>query len=189
MSAIIDKSYTVVEETHREMVRQSPPPNPGARRDRRSKIHSPEIRSKTLALIAIGEELAKMLSKKALPALGIDGAKAQSTQGRPSAKNGELEHAAAILHPDNGRARRKGAGKASVIYVIEEASGQGTRSTIPSPQGRGVRAPPFRRMRCRSTMRRAPTRSWWGRDHRSGRPLARVGGLTVAEIKGEDGLR
>jgi hypothetical protein len=48
-------------------------------------------------LIAIGEELGDLLSKKAVAALGIDGAKAHS-YGKAAAvgENGELEHAAAI---------------------------------------------------------------------------------------------
>ncbi len=51
-------------------------------------------------LIGIGEGLDDLLSKRAVAALGIDGTKAQS-YGKAAAvgENGELEHAAAILHP------------------------------------------------------------------------------------------
>ncbi|RZL51403.1 MAG: amino acid synthesis family protein, partial [Variovorax sp.] len=54
-------------------------------------------------LIAIGEELGALLGQKAVAALGIAPADAQS-YGKAAivGENGELEHAAAILHPKLG---------------------------------------------------------------------------------------
>ena len=48
-----------------------------------------------------------MLATKAVAALGIEGSKAQS-YGKAAAvgENGELEHAAAILHPKMGAVRK-----------------------------------------------------------------------------------
>ncbi|RYY98276.1 MAG: amino acid synthesis family protein, partial [Comamonadaceae bacterium] len=54
-------------------------------------------------LIAIGEELGALLGRKAVAALGIEPGQAQS-YGKAAivGEGGELEHAAAILHPKLG---------------------------------------------------------------------------------------
>ena len=51
----------------------------------------------------IGAELGDLLTKRCLAALGIEGAKAESF-GKAAivGENGELEHAAALLHPKMG---------------------------------------------------------------------------------------
>src|SRR5258708_30491584 len=84
-------------------------------------------------LIAIGEELGELLSKKAVAALGIDGAKAQS-YGKAAAvgENGELEHAAAILHPKLGAPLRKVLGKgAALIPSAKKRGGPGVTLDVP----------------------------------------------------------
>src|SRR5260370_289973 len=84
-------------------------------------------------LIAIGEELGALLAKKAVAALGIDAAKAQS-YGKAAGvgENGELEHAAAILHPKMGAPVRKVLGKgAALIPSSKKRSGPGTTLHIP----------------------------------------------------------
>ena len=109
MSAIIRKIVTVVEETHLEMGQKVAPPT--RRAAAIAVIENPfagRYVEDLSPLIAIGEELGELLSKKAVAALGIDGAKAQS-YGKAAAvgENGELEHAAAILHPKMGAPVRK----------------------------------------------------------------------------------
>ena len=59
-------------------------------------------------LIDIGEELGELLARKAVEALGIAGDKAES-YGKAAAvgEDGELEHAAALLHPKMGTPVRR----------------------------------------------------------------------------------
>jgi len=144
-------------------------------------------------LIAIGEELGELLSKKAVAALGIDGAKAHS-YGKAAAvgENGELEHAAAILHPKMGAAVRKVLSKgAALIPSSKKRSGPGTTLDIPlgHKDAAFVRSH-FDGMEVQiNDAPRANEIMVAVAVTDSGRPLPRVGGLTVAEIKGEDGLR
>ena len=79
MSAIIRKIVTVVEETHLEMGKAVAPPT--RRAAAIAVIENPfagRYVEDLSPLIAIGEELGELLSKRAVAALGIDGAKAQS---------------------------------------------------------------------------------------------------------------
>ena len=149
MSAIIRKIVTVVEETHLEMGQKVAPPT--RRAAAIAVIENPfagRYVEDLSPLIAIGEELGELLSKKAVAALGIDGAKAHS-YGKAAAvgENGELEHAAAILHPKMGAPVRKVLSKgAALIPSSKKRSGPGHHAGYSArPQGRGVRAQPFRR--------------------------------------------
>src|SRR5882757_3817592 len=104
MSAIIRKIVTVVEETMREAGLSIAPPT--RRAAAIAVIENPcagRYVEDLTPLIAIGEELGALLAARAVAALGIDGAKAQS-YGKAAAvgETGELEHAAAILHPKMG---------------------------------------------------------------------------------------
>ncbi|WP_038970965.1 amino acid synthesis family protein, partial [Bradyrhizobium genomosp. III] len=134
MSAIIRKIVTVVEETQMEMGRQVSPPT--RRAAAIAVIENPfagQYVEDLSPLIAIGEELGELLSKRAVAALGIDGAKAQS-YGKAAAvgENGELEHAAAILHPKMGAPVRKVLSKgAALIPSSKKRSGPGTTLDIP----------------------------------------------------------
>ena len=79
MSAIIRKIVTVVEETHLEMGQAITPPT--RRAAAIAVIENPfagRYVEDLSPLIAIGEELGELLSKRAVAALGIDGASAQS---------------------------------------------------------------------------------------------------------------
>ena len=101
MSAVIRKIVTVVEETLMEMGRNVTPPT--RRAAAIAVIENPfagQYVEDLAPLVAIGEELGELLAKRAVAALGIEGSKAQS-YGKAAAvgENGELEHAAAILHP------------------------------------------------------------------------------------------
>jgi len=62
-------------------------------------------------LMIIGEELGELLAERAVGALGIPAEKAES-YGKAAAvgENGELEHAAAILHPKLGASGPQGSG-------------------------------------------------------------------------------
>ena len=75
MSAIIRKIVTVVEETHLEMGQKVSPPT---RRAAAIAVIENPFAGKYVEdlspLIAIGEELGELLSKRAVAALGIDGA-------------------------------------------------------------------------------------------------------------------
>src|SRR5882757_7864083 len=123
MSAIIRKIVTVVEETRLEMGQAVTPPT-----RRAAAIENPfagKYVEDLSPLIAIGEELGELLSKKAVAALGIDGTKVQS-YGKAAAvgENGELEHAAAILHPKMGAPVRKVLSKgAALIPSSKKRSG------------------------------------------------------------------
>src|SRR4029450_4491086 len=142
MSAIIRKIVTVVEETHLEMGQKVAPPT--RRAAAIAVIENPfagRYVEDLSPLIEIGEELGDLLSKRAVAALGIDGARAHS-YGKAAAvgENGELEHAAAILHPKMGAPGRRVLSKGAAL--------------IPSS------APISTAWKCRSTTRRAPTKSW-----------------------------
>ena len=145
------------------------------------------------ALIAIGEELGALLGQKAVAALGIAPADAQS-YGKAAivGENGELEHAAAILHPKLGAPLRAAVEKGAAL--VPSAKKRGTLGTaIDVPLGHKDAAfvrSHFDAMEVRvSDAPRANEIVVAVAVTDSGRPLPRVGGLRHDEIKGEDGLR
>ncbi len=101
MKAKIRKIATFVEETHTEMGRPVSPPTRKAAAV--AVIENPfagRYVEDLTELMEIGEELGGLLAEKAVAALGIEGPAAES-YGKAAlvGENGELEHAAAILHP------------------------------------------------------------------------------------------
>src|ERR1700730_14564589 len=134
MSTVIRKIVTVVEETHLEMGQTVAPPT--RRAAAIAVIENPfagRYVEDLSPLIAIGEELGDLLSKKGVDALGIDAAKAQS-YGKAAAvgENGELEHAAAVLHPKLGGPVRKVLGKgAALIPSAKKRGGLGLAIDVP----------------------------------------------------------
>lgn len=145
------------------------------------------------ALIAIGEELGALLGQKAVAALGIAPADAQS-YGKAAivGENGELEHAAAILHPKLGAPLRAAVEKGAAL--VPSAKKRGTLGTaIDVPLGHKDAAfvrSHFDAMEARvSDAPRANEIVVAVAVTDSGRPLPRIGGLKHDEIKGEDGLR
>ncbi len=195
MSAVIRKIVTVVEETQLEMGQTVSPPtrraaaiavieNPFA--GKYVEDLSPADRDRRGTRRVAGEA-------RAVAALGIDGAKAQS-YGKAAAvgENGELEHAAAILHPKMGAPVRKVLGKgAALIPSSKKRSGPGTTLDIPlgHKDAAFVRSH-FDGMEVQiNDAPRANEIMVAVAVTDSGRPLPRVGGLTTAEVKGEDGLR
>ena len=144
-------------------------------------------------LIAIGEELGGLLGDKCVQALGIAPGAAQS-YGKAAivGEAGELEHAAAILHPKLGAPLRKAVEKgAALVPSAKKRGGLGTAIDVPlgHKDAAFVRSH-FDAMEARvSDAPRANEIVVAVVVTDSGRPLPRIGGLQVSEIKGEDGLR
>lgn len=190
----IRKIVTFVDETHSE---QGQPISPPLRRAAAvAVIENPfagKFEPDLTPLINIGEELGGLLAARAVAALGIPGAQVQS-YGKAAAvgADGELEHAAAILHPKLGAPFRKVLGKgAALIPSSKKRGGLGTVLDIPlgHKDAAFVRSH-FDGMEVRiNDAPRAGEIMVAVAVTSGGRPLPRIGGLTVAEIKGEDGLR
>jgi hypothetical protein len=144
-------------------------------------------------LIAIGEELGALLGEKCVQALGIAPGAAQS-YGKAAivGEAGELEHAAAILHPKLGAPLRKAVEKgAALVPSAKKRGGLGTAIDVPlgHKDAAFVRSH-FDAMEARvADAPRANEIVVAVVVTDSGRPLARIGGLQASEIKGEDGLR
>jgi Amino acid synthesis len=194
MSANIRKIVTVVEEVHSEMGRAVSPPT--RRAAAVAVIENPfagRYVEDLSPLIAIGEELGEMLARRAVAALGIEGPSAHS-YGKAAAvgSDGELEHAAAILHPKMGAPVRKVLGKGAALIPSSKKRG-GVGCTLDIPLGHKDAAfvrSHFDGMEVQiNDAPRAGEIMVALAVTDSGRPLPRVGGLTVAEIKGDDGLR
>jgi len=194
MRAVIRKIVTVVEETLIEGGRDVAPPT---RRAAAIAVIENPFAGKYIdnldPLIAIGEELGELLAAKAVAALGIEGSKAQS-YGKAAAvgENGELEHAAAILHPKMGAPVRKVLSKGAALIPSSKKRG-GLGAVLDIPLGHkdaafvrshfdGMEVQINDAPRANEIMVAVAVTD-------SGRPLPRVGGLTVDEVKGEDGLR
>jgi len=144
-------------------------------------------------LIAIGEELGALLGERCVAALGIAPGQAQS-YGKAAivGEAGELEHAAAILHPKLGAPLRKAVEKgAALVPSAKKRGGLGTAIDVPlgHKDAAFVRSH-FDAMEARvSDAPRANEIVVAVVVTDSGRPLPRIGGLQASEIKGEDGLR
>ena len=144
-------------------------------------------------LVDIGEELGELLASRAVGALGIEGPRAES-YGKAAAvgENGELEHAAAILHPKLGAPVRKVLGKgAALIPSSKKRGGPGVALDVPlgHKDAAFVRSH-FDGMEVRvADAPRADEIMVAVAVTDSGRPLPRIGGLKKDEIKGTDGLR
>lgn len=145
------------------------------------------------ALIEAGEELGALLGRKCVEALGIEPGAAQS-YGKAAivGEAGELEHAAAILHPKLGAPLRAAVEKGAAL--VPSAKKMGTLGTaIDVPLGHKDAA--FVRSHFDAIEARVPDAPRANEIvvavavTASGRPLPRIGGLQVSEIKGEDGLR
>ena len=144
-------------------------------------------------LVGIGEELGALLGERCVQALGIEPGAAQS-YGKAAivGEAGELEHAAALLHPKLGAPLRKAVGHgAALVPSAKKRGGLGTAIDVPL----GHKAAAFVRSHFDAMEARVADAP---RANEivvavvvtdSGRPLARIGGLQVADIKGEDGLR
>ncbi len=144
-------------------------------------------------LIAVGETLGGLLGERAVHALGIAPGDVES-YGKAAivGEDGELEHAAAILHPKLGAPFRVAVEKgAALIPSAKKRGGMGAAIDVPL----GHKDAAFVRSHFDAMEIRVPDAP--RRDEivvavvvtDSGRPLPRIGGLTTSEIVGKDGLR
>ncbi|NNJ77162.1 MAG: amino acid synthesis family protein [Anderseniella sp.] len=193
-SAKIRKIAVFVDEIHIEQGRQIAPPT--RRACAVAVIDNPfagRFVEDLSDLMQVGEELGGKLGERAVAALGIAPADAES-YGKAAlvAENGELEHAAAILHPKLGAPLRKAVEKgAALVPSSKKRGGMGTVLDVPlgHKDAAYVRSH-FDGMEVRiSDAPRANEILVAVAVTDSGRPLPRVGGLTKDEAKGEDGLR
>ena len=194
MKAQIRKVIVQVDEVHIEMGKVISPPT--RRALAMAVIHNPLAGSYTEnlnELIAIGEELGGLLGDKCVKALGIAPGDAQS-YGKAAivGEAGEIEHAAAILHPKLGAPLRVAVEKGAALVPSSKKRGTlGTAIDVPlgHKDAAFVRSH-FDAMEARvSDAPRANEIVVAVVVTDSGRPLARVGGLQAHEAKGVDGLR
>lgn len=194
MPAQIRKLVVQIDETHREMDREVSPPT--RRALAMAVIHNPcagHYVENLDELIAIGEELGGLLGQRCVQALGIAPEQAHS-YGKAAivGEAGELEHAAALLHPKLGAPLRAAVSKgAALVPSAKKQGGMGTAVDVPlghkdaafvrshfdAMEARIVDAP-----RANEIVVAVVVTD-------SGRPLPRIGGLQTHEIKGTDGLR
>ncbi len=194
MSAEIRKLAVFVEETHEEAGRRIVPPTRKAVAV--AVIKNPfagEYVEDLTPLMEIGAELGGLLGEKAVAALGIAPAQVES-YGKSAmvGEAGELEHAAAILHPKLGAPLRKAVEKGAALVPSSKKMG-GLGQVLDVPLGHkdaayvrshfdGVEVRLNDAPRAGEIMVAVAVTD-------SGRPLPRVGGLQAQDAKGEDGLR
>jgi hypothetical protein len=193
MKAEIRRIVTIVEETFSEGSRAVDPPT-------RKAASIAVIRNPFAAhfvedlsdLFEIGEELGARLSMRAVSALGIPGREVESF-GKAAlvGEDGELEHAAAILHPKLGapfRATLEGA--AALIPSSKKRGGIGASFDIPLGHKDAARVRShFDGMEARVSDGPRPDEIAVAvAVTNSGRPYPRVGGLTKSQIEGKDGV-
>lgn len=194
MAAEIRKIAVFIEEIHQEMGQTISPPT--------RKAAAVAVIANPLAgrfeedlepLMAIGEELGGLLGERCVAALGITPAQAES-YGKAAlvGVDGELEHAAAILHPRLGKPLRAAVGKGAALVPSSKKRG-GPGQVLDVPLGHKDAAyvrSHFDGMEVMlSDAPRANEILVAVAVTDSGRPLPRVGGLTAAEAEGKDGLR
>lgn len=144
-------------------------------------------------LVDVGEKLGDLLGKKAVEVLGVSPEKVES-YGKAAivGSKGELEHAAAILHPKLGTPFRAAVGGGKAIIPSAKKFGvPGTEVDVPVHYKDAAFV--------RSHFDAMPVRVYDApREDEivvalvvtdSGRPHPRIGGLKKEEAKKEDGLR
>ena len=194
MAAKIRKLIVQVDETRMEMDRPVVPPTRRALAI--AVIENPcagRYVESLDELIAIGEELGGLLGERCVKALGIEPGQAHS-YGKAAivGESGELEHAAAILHPKLGAPLRKAVEKGAALVPSAKKRGSlGTPIDVPlgHKDAAYVRSH-FDAIEARVTdAPRANEIVVAVAVTDSGRPLPRIGGLQANEIVGTDGLR
>jgi hypothetical protein len=194
MQARIRKIAVFLDETHLEMGQSVSPPT--RRAAAVAVIENPfagRYEADLSALIDIGAELGALLGRRCVQALGIEPAQAES-YGKAAmvGEAGELEHAAAILHPKLGAPLRAEVVRgAALVPSSKKMGGPGQPLDVPlgHKDAAYVRSH-FDGFEVRlNDAPRAGEIMVAVAVTDSGRPLPRVGGLTVDQIEGKDGLR
>jgi hypothetical protein len=188
---MICKVVTLVEDTYSEAGEAVTPPtrkaaalaviaNPYAGR------HVPDLAE----LFEIGAMLGDLLGRRAAAALGAP----VHAYGKAAVvgEDGELEHAAALLHPKLGASLREAVGGgAALIPSAQKRGGMGAAIDVPL----GHKDAAYVRSHFDAMEVRIPDAP--RRDEilvavvvtSAGRPLPRIGGLQADEVVGQDGLR
>ncbi|WP_432635993.1 amino acid synthesis family protein [Albidovulum sp.] len=194
MKADIRKIAVWVEETHREMGRDIAP---ATRKAVAVAVIANPFAGRYVEdltdLMEIGAELGGLLGDRCVRALGIEPHQAES-YGKAAmvGENGELEHAAAILHPKLGAPLRAAVEKGAALVPSSKKMG-GPGQDLDVPLGHkdaayvrshfdGVEVRMNDAPRANEIMVAVAVTD-------SGRPLPRVGGLKANEAEGKDGLR
>lgn len=190
----IRKIYTFIEETRADGVKALSKPVRKAAVAAVFKNPYAEKYEENLALLSDwSETLGEMLTKKAVKALDVE-PEAIESYGKAAlvGEKGEIEHCAAILHPKLGKPMRDnvGGGK-SIIPSAKKLGYPGAAIDVPLHFKNAA----YVRTHFDAIEVRLPDAP---RSDElvlivavtdSGRPFPRIGGLTVNEVKGEDGLR
>ncbi len=191
---IVRKVIVTVEDTHLEIGQKISPPT--RRAAAIAVIENPfagKYEEDLELLMNLGEELGGILGKKCVEALGIKPEEAES-YGKAAmvGENGELEHAAAILHPKLGKPLRAEVEKGAALVPSSKKMGSmGQPLDVPlgHKDAAYVRSH-FDGMEVRiNDAPRANEIMVAIAVTDSGRPLPRVGGLTHEDAEGKDGLR
>ena len=190
----VRKMYTFLEEIHADGVKKLAKP---VRKAAAAAVFKNPFAGKYVEDLSLlydwSTELGEILTKKAVTALGINAGEVES-YGKAAlvGEGGELEHCAAILHPKLGKPLREnvGGGKA-IIPSAKKLGFPGAAIDVPLhfKNAAFVRTH-FDAMEVRlPDAPRADELVLIIAITDSGRPFARIGGLTIDEVKGEDGLR
>lgn len=194
MTARIRKIVVRVEETRTEMGRPvAPPTRKAVAIAVIANPHAGRYSESLDDLVEIGAELGGLLGARCVAALGILPAQAES-YGKAAmvGEAGELEHAAAILHPKMGAPLRLAVEKGAALVPSSKKIGA-PGVTLDVPLGHKDAAyvrSHFDAIEVHlNDAPRADEILVAVAVTDSGRPLARVGGLTATEVTGLDGLR
>jgi len=194
MSVTIRKTATWIEETHLEMGKPiSPPTRKAVAVAVISNPFSGVYQEDLTELMETGAMLGGLLGDKCVAALGISPAEAES-YGKAAmvGENGELEHAAALLHPSLGAPLRKAVEKGAALVPSSKKMG-GPGQVLDVPLGHkdaayvrshfdGIEVRLNDAPRANEILVAVAVAD-------SGRPLPRVGGLAHEDAEGKDGLR
>jgi hypothetical protein len=194
MIANIRKIAVNIEETHREIGRDISPATRKAVAV--AVIENPfagAYHEDLTQLMDIGAELGALLGEKCVTALGITPDQAESYgKAAMAGENGELEHAAAILHPKLGAPLRVAVERGAALVPSSKKMGA-PGQVLDVPLGHkdaayvrshfdGIEVSLNDAPRANEIMVAVAVTD-------SGRPLPRVGGLVHKDAKGKDGLR